>query len=247
MSAEPLLRLAFGNAAADYERGRPEWPDEIATVGRLSPDAEVLDLAAGTGKLTRVLARRFTHLVAVEPSAEMRALIAGVQALDGSAESIPLADSSLDGVFCAEAFHWFDWPRALDEIARVLRPGGLLVLCFNVPNGGDYLPLPEAAREIIERYRRLGVEPGGKILESGAWREPFADPASPFEPLCEESFEHVHVQDRDALVARTLSTSIFAVLPAKERRTLGEELRTVTADGTYRTPLRAEVWWTRMR
>lgn len=241
------LRLSFGNAAADYARGRPGWPAEIAEVGGLSRDAEVLDLGAGTGKLTEVLARRFARVTAVEPDDAMRALIDGVEALPGSAESIPLRDDSVDGVFCAEAFHWFDWPAALREIARVLRPRGVLVLCFNLPDGGAYIPLPDEAGAIVARYRRPGVEPGGSILATGAWREPFDAPDSLFEPLRKESFRHVHVQDADALVARTLSTSIFASLEPAERHALGEELRAIVPERVYETPLRAEVWWTRVR
>jgi SAM-dependent methyltransferase len=241
------LRLAFGNAAEDYERGRPGWPDAVAEVGDLMPSAEVLDLGAGTGKLTRVLARHFASVTAVEPDAEMRALIRDAEALEGSAEAIPIGDTSVDGVFCAEAFHWFDWPVALREIARVLRPGGILVLCFSEPDGGPYIPLPEEGWEIAKRYRRPGVEPGGKMVESGAWREPFADPESQFEPLRQESFPYVHDHSRDQLVARVLSTSIFAALPAGERHELGEQLRTVVPDTTYRSRLRAEVWWTRLR
>lgn len=245
------LGLSFGNAAADYELGRPGWPDEVAGVAGLAPASEVLDLAAGTGKLTRVLTRHFARVTAVEPDASMRALCSQVTdcylVLGGSAGAIPLADGSVDGAFCAEAFHWFDWPVALGEIARVLRPGGVLVLCFNMGTGPDYLPLPASARAILDRYRRPGMEPGGTILASGAWREPFAAPSSPFEPLTEESFEHVHVQDRDALVARTLSTSIFAALPENDRRELGDELRAAIPEDVDTTPLRAHVYWTRLR
>src|SRR5689334_18623449 len=222
------LRLSFGNAAADYERGRPGWPDEVAAVGGLPLEAHVLDLGAGTGKLTQVLARRFARVTAVEPDDAMRALIAG-ESLSGSAEAIPLPDDAVDGVFCAEAFHWFDWPVALREIARVLRPRGVLVLCFNLPDGGAYIPLPDEAGPIVERYERPGVQPGGAILQSGAWREPFDESDSLFEPLREESFRHVHVQEADAVVARTLSTSIFASLEPDERQRLGEELRAVVA------------------
>jgi SAM-dependent methyltransferase len=247
VSADLSLRLSFGNAAADYERGRPGWPAEIAEVGGLPRDAHVLDLGAGTGKLTRVLAHRFARVSAVEPDDAMRTLITGVDAVEGSAEAIPLPDGSVDGVFCAEAFHWFDWPLALREIARVLRPHGVLVLCFNLPDGAAYTPLPEEARPIVSRYRRPGVEPGGAILHSGAWRQPFDDPDSAFEPLRTESFRHVHVQDAHAVVARTLSTSIFASLAPDERRALGEELQAIVPGGVYETPLRAEVWWTRLR
>jgi ubiquinone/menaquinone biosynthesis C-methylase UbiE len=164
------LGLAFGNAAV--ERGWPGWPAETARVGGLSREAEVLDLAAGTGKLTRALAGRFARVTAVEPDASMRAVLSQASSrslvLEGSAEEIPLADGAVDGVFCAEAFHWFDWPRAVAEIARVLRPGSPLVLCFNVPAGAVEPPLPDVGREIVARYRRPGVRPGGAILESGA-------------------------------------------------------------------------------
>jgi len=245
-SPEPL-RLAFGNAAADYERGRPDWPDEIGGVGGLPAGADVLDLGAGTGKLTRVLARRFACVIAVEPSDEMRSRIDGGETLAGTAEEIPLADASVDGVFCGECFHWFDWAVALREIERVLRPHGVLVLCFQMPDEGPYIPMPEEGWEIARRYRRPGVASGGAILESGAWRAPFDEPSSPFEPLRTESFRHVHVQTADEVVARTLSTSVFAVLPAEERRALGAELRAVVPDGEYRSNLRAEVWWTRLR
>ena len=245
------LRLSFGNAAADYERGRPGWPAEIAEVSGLPAETHVLDLGAGTGKLTQVLARRFARVTAVEPDPSMLAQLRQVTdcylALEGSAEAIPLADGSVGGIFCAEAFHWFDWPVALGEIARVLEPRGALVLCFNLPDGESYIPLPDEARPIVERYRRPGVEAGGAILQSGAWKEPFDEPGSPFEPLRRESFRHVHVQDADAVVARTLSTSIFASLEPDERKALGEELRAIVPAGVYETPLRAEVWWTRIR
>jgi len=239
------LRLAFGNAAADYERGRPGWPDEIATVGGLPPDAEVLDLGAGTGKLTRVLARRFARVTAVEPSDSMRALIDGVETLAGSAEEIPLADGAVDGVFCADCFHWFDWSVALAEIERVLRPDGALVLCFHQSNGKTEPPFPEAAEQVIERCRRPGVEPGGVIYQSGAWRGPFE--GSAFEPLREEVFEQEALLDRDGLVSLALSQSICAVLPDDERAALATELLGLIPDVTFRFPIRAEVHWTRLR
>jgi len=246
--AEPL-RLSFGNAAADYERGRPAWPDEVAEVGALPREAEVLDLGAGTGKLTQILVRRFARVTAVEPDASMRALISqGTTcnvALEGSAEEIPLADDSVDGVFCAEAFHWFDWPVALAEIARVLRPGGVLVLCWNVPRGETEPPYPEASREVVRRYERPGVSAGGRIYQSGAWRAPFAD--APFEPLRDEVFEWEFVQDRDAVVAETLSVSIFAQLPEDDRRQMARELQAALPEVDYRTPMRTEVTWTRLR
>lgn len=126
---------SFGAAADEYERARPTYPD--AAVDWLVPaDAPtVLDLGAGTGKLTRSLASRGLDVIAVEPLAEMRAILQrqlpGVRALAGSAESIPLEDASVDAVTVAQAWHWVDPARALPEVARVLRPGGALCLVWN--------------------------------------------------------------------------------------------------------------------
>ncbi len=130
------LGLSFGRAAQEYERGRPEWPAAVVDLaGPLAADATVLDLAAGTGKLTRLLVERLARVVAVEPDESMRALlqarVPGAEAVAGSAEAIPLADASVDAAFVAEAFHWFDYQAALGELARVLRPGAPLVLLWS--------------------------------------------------------------------------------------------------------------------
>jgi SAM-dependent methyltransferase len=130
VSAEPELRFAFGNAATDYERGRPGWPDAIAEVGGLPSESEVLDLGAGTGKLTALLARLGADVTAVEPDeamlTELRRQLPAVRALAGSAEAIPLPDGAVDTVLCGQALHWFNLERALPELARVLVPGGTL-------------------------------------------------------------------------------------------------------------------------
>ncbi|HXA34322.1 MAG TPA: methyltransferase domain-containing protein [Acidimicrobiales bacterium] len=135
---EYLSTSGFGDGSR-YERGRPGYPDEaLAMFGRtfeLGPGKRVIDLGAGTGKFTRQLALSGVEILAVEPSPSMRAELARnlpeVELVDGSAESIPAPDASVDAVFVAQAFHWFDPDRALTEMARVLRPGGGLGLIWN--------------------------------------------------------------------------------------------------------------------
>jgi SAM-dependent methyltransferase len=128
--------VSFGAAAETYDRARPSYPDEA--VGWLLPPGarRVLDLGAGTGKLTRALRDRGLEIVAVEPSAGMREQLArvlpGVTALAGTAERIPLADHAVDAVLVAQAWHWVDPARAVPEVARVLTPGGRLGLLWNI-------------------------------------------------------------------------------------------------------------------
>jgi SAM-dependent methyltransferase len=240
--SDPRSR-SFGAAAADYELGRPGWPDRVAEVAELAPDADVLDLAAGTGKLTRVLVRHFASVTAVEPDPALRALIPGAETLAGTAEEIPLPDASVDGVFCAEAFHWFDAPRAVAEIARVLRPGGSVVVCFNDHRGEMVPRWPDEAEAVIERHRPPGEIGGRHLVEAGTWRDAFAD--APFAPLRFEAAPHEHVLTSDGTIARFLSISSFALLPESQREEIRVELRNVLPDATWRTPLLAEIWSTR--
>jgi SAM-dependent methyltransferase len=127
--------LSFGSAAAAYERGRPSYPPE-AIDWLLPPGArKVLDLGAGTGKLTTRLVERGLDVVAVDPIPDMlevlHASLPETPALEGTAEEIPLEDNSVDAVLVAQAWHWVDPQRAVPEVARVLRPGGRLGLVWN--------------------------------------------------------------------------------------------------------------------
>ena len=141
MTLHPLAQQ-FASVAAEYERGRPDY--EPAVVGALTAELRVeaggpiLDLAAGTGKLTRALLAGGFDVSAVEPQQSLRAILAERvgpdRVRDGVAEAIPLPDASVQAVTVADGFHWFDRPRALDEIRRVLRPGGGLALLNTVPD-----------------------------------------------------------------------------------------------------------------
>jgi SAM-dependent methyltransferase len=227
------LAQSFGETAAAYERGRPGWPLEAVDAVGLPPDAEVLDLAAGTGKLTRVLERRFARVVAVEPDGAMRAL--NPAAIDGSAESIPLADAIVDGVFCAEAFHWFDRADVVAEIARVLRPGGTVALLWNVP-------LSHLVPDDV------WGSPGGSAkqnrFETGEWRAAFD--GGRFGPFEQASFEHEQLLTRELLVDYYASISWVASLPAERREREIGRFAGLLDGSEYRRMLRAEVYWARL-
>jgi ubiquinone/menaquinone biosynthesis C-methylase UbiE len=139
------LAEQFASMAATYERGRPDYPPAVADALmaelEIAPGAPVLDLAAGTGKLTRRLVAAGLEVLAVEPQPQLRARLAadiGAERVrDGVAEEIPLADASVDAVTAADGFHWFDHVRALAEIRRVLRPGGGLAVLNSVPDWSE--------------------------------------------------------------------------------------------------------------
>jgi SAM-dependent methyltransferase len=244
------LAGSFGGAADDYERGRPGWPKEavdhlVAQLG-LGPRASVLDLGAGTGKLTRMLVERFSRVVAVEPLESLRdrleTLAPRAEALAGMAERIPLRDGSVDAVFSGEAFHWFDGRRALAEIARVLRGPGRLALLWNVPQGTEP-PLPAEVSELLERLR-LEAKPTATRYGSYEWKGAFS--GAPFEELREARFEHAIDLDRGGLLAYAASQSYVAVLPEERRAAVLDELRSRVDDRVHRVLFRTDVYWTRL-
>ena len=241
---------AFGRTAREYELGRPGWPaellDHVAARLGLGADSEVLDLGAGTGKLTRELVPRFGRVVAVEPDDAMRALleeiVPGAHALAGTAERIPLDDGEVDAVFSGEAFHWFANDEALAEIVRVLRPGGGLVVLWNYPLGYD--DLGDEVEAVIDEAFERGGQPGlGRVL-SGEWRGPIA--RAGFDELREESLERDLVRSRDEWIANMVSVSSIANQPREDRDAFATRLRElIPADRQIHNPVNTVAYWTR--
>jgi SAM-dependent methyltransferase len=238
----------------DYERGRPGWPPGVVDVPGLPSTATVLDLGAGTGKLTRLLLPAFGQVVAVEPSEAMRRLLVALcpeaEVLAGTAQDIPLADASVDAVFAAEAFHWFYDDRSLAEIARVLRPRGALVLMWNLPAGPTEPSIAAVEHLLAERgpdpaevrYDPLDLD--GPQYTRGEWRLAFAD--SPFEPLQEAQLPNPQTVDRDGLVAFFASMGWLADLPDAERLPVLNEARSLLGAPEYQRPWETHVHWTRL-
>lgn len=202
------LARSFASVAEAYERSRPGYPDDaVRWLAGFEP-LDVVDLGAGTGKLTRSLIDLGHRVTAVEPLPEMiahlRVAVPEATAVEGGAEAIPLPDGSADVVAVAQAFHWFDQEAALREIARILRPGGRIALVWNVRDESEawVVELSDAM------VGRTGVDyAAGAIAASGL-----------FEPE-----EHVtlgpHFQevDRETLKELVLSRSYCAVLSEEER------------------------------
>jgi SAM-dependent methyltransferase len=237
----------------DYERGRPGYPPEALDHAGLPSSAAVLNLGAGTGKLTRLLVSTFVSVVAVEPDDEMRRLLVALcpqaEVLPGSAEEIPVAGDSVDGVFAAQSFHWFANERALLEIGRVLRHHGTLVLMWNVPSGG-----PEPSIVVVEQLLEphwpkgwdmpldLGLARTGH--DPGDWRDAFAQSA--FEELREARLPNVQRVDPDGLVAFFASMGWIASLPDGKRLPLLDEVRSLLTSAEYVLPWETHVFWTRL-
>ncbi|HEY2317100.1 MAG TPA: methyltransferase domain-containing protein [Solirubrobacteraceae bacterium] len=246
--------IGFQRGAADYERGRPGYPEAaVALLARelaIGPGAVVVDLAAGTGKLTRALVGLGANVVAIEPVAGMRdqlvRAVPGVEVLEGTAERMPLADRSVDAVLVAQAFHWFDIPAAAAEIHRALAPGGGLGIIRNEWDE-SVAWIGEMRALIAERAgqppRRHAQHWGRQLEASGL-----------FTPLVEEVFGNPVRVDVATLLARVASLSYVAVLDDAARSELLDEVaRLVTvegavgADGRLDTPYRTHVTWGRRR
>ncbi|TCM49176.1 class I SAM-dependent methyltransferase [Kribbella sp. VKM Ac-2568] len=220
---------SFGAVAAAYDAGRPTFPADALTwilgPGRL----QILDLGAGTGKLSKVAASLGHDVVAVDPSEEMLALcrrVPGVDTMVGAAESIPLAHGSVDAVLVGQAFHWFDHARALPEIARVLRPHGVLGLLWN--NHDTVVPwVRRLHRAIIGEDFLAGndeFDPMPILLQSDL-----------FSMVETARFRHWHDLDRNGLRQLAQSHSRVAVLTESRRESVLEQIDAIY-DSTARPP-----------
>ena len=218
-------RLTFGAHAAEYERARPEWPEDAAR-WLVPEDARlVVELGAGTGKLTRAVTALGVHVVAIEPDARMLAVLraGGLEGVEGSAEAIPVADAEADAVVAGSALHWFDLERALPEFHRVLRPGGRLGFGWNHRDVDD----PRVARmqELISAAR---AGPSGWRRRD--WTAAVVGGSGLFAAVEHACFPHEHEFPRAALEDHLLSYSGIAGLPEEERARLlagvAEELGT---------------------
>jgi len=204
---------SFGEVAEAYQQARPTYPTHaVRWLLDVAPGREVLDLAAGTGKLTRVIAEQGCSVTAVEPLDEMRAQLQhaypNVRAVAGSAEQIPLEDDSVDAVLVGQAFHWFDPERALPEIDRVLRPWGVLGLLWNIRD--------DSIGWVAELSSSLAV--GRDVLsqvDGSDWVPVEEHPR--FGEVERRDFPNPTPFDAARLVTWAASTSHFATMPPGER------------------------------
>jgi SAM-dependent methyltransferase len=243
------LARSFDATAAAYELGRPEYPDEALTFwddrGAFEPDNVILDLAAGTGKLTRLLPM-ICELHAVEPLGQMRAefsrAVPDVEVLDGTAEHIPFPDDTFDAVLVGQAFHWFDHQVALDEIARVLKPDGGLGMIWNEDD-------VDAAAWLVDVVDEKRATATSSVVGEHSIVE-IIDANSSFGPV--ETFEcrWEHLTSLEGVLADVLSRSYVSVLPPDEQlavltltreaieRHLGSGVETISY------PYRTTTFWT---
>ncbi|MEJ2856757.1 MULTISPECIES: class I SAM-dependent methyltransferase [unclassified Saccharothrix] len=228
---------SFGPQAEAYARHRPDYPATAIrwALAPLGPGAHrVLDLAAGTGKLTTGIVAEGHQVTAVEPDEAMLSELVrhcgGVRALPGSAERIPVPDATVDAVLVGQAFHWFDPDRAMPEIARVLRPGGVLAALWN----SDDTSVPWVAE--------FGAVSGAISAAVGYAGRTVPDHAL-FRDAAETTFRHTHRRTAESLVATVGTHSHTLVIPPEERQQLLEKMLTYlrsrpeTAEGEFEVPL----------
>ncbi len=237
-----IAARGFGAEAAAHDRARPSYPpDAITWLSEklsLGPGRQIVDLAAGTGKLTRLLDQLEADLIAVEPVAAMRAKLREqlphVPVLAGVAEALPLADKSVDAVVVAQAFHWFDARRAMAEIARVVRPGGHLALIWNARDRS--IEWVDQVWSVMDRAERTapwrdgnGDAPADATLKQS--ERYLAGPSDAnWSPWTEGTFFHVQHSTHDDVIDRVRSVSHISALPTPSQRGVLDEIRSILTE-----------------
>ena len=235
----------FQRGSGAYERGRPSYPADavariVAELG-IGPGTTVVDLAAGSGKFTRLLTPTGATVMAVEPMPAMReqlvAATPGVDAIDGTAEAIPLPDGSVDAVTVAQAFHWFDHQRALNEIARVLRPGGGLAMLWN--RRDETVPWVRRMSELVgwreRQVSQYDVTDWGEVVAA----------SGRFLPLQSAVYRFEQLLDTEGLVDRALSISYIAAASPERQAETAQQMRDLVAgfDEPFVLPYDTLVFW----
>jgi SAM-dependent methyltransferase len=250
MSMHPAAAQGFAAGAEAYERGRPSYPDEaldhVAAQLAIGPATTLLDLAAGTGKFTRLLARFGPRIVAVEPIAQMGAHLVAqqpdVRMAAGTAEALPLASNSFDAVTVAQGFHWFQPASALAEIARVLRPGAALALVWNARDE-DVPWVADLTRAIDWHEFNFGH------YRNQDWAAVVAGSSDRFTPVEHATFPYSQRLDEPSFVDRIASISYIAAMEPIEREETLRRARAVIAGfpPEFDLPYVTEVWTCQLR
>ena len=229
---DPARALAFGSVAATYDRARASYPPEALAWAlesvEVSPGTRVLDLGAGTGRLSTVLLGMGLEVVAVEPDDAMRARVpVRAHPMAGTAEQVPLPDASVDAVVVGQAWHWFDAEKALAEVRRVLRPGGVLGLLWNIFD--DRLPWIADLVALCSAEDRLSA----------------MDDEPPYDgdPVPERrTFAHHQAMTRELLVDNLASRSVTVLMSPADRQEALRRVHDLAPSDTFELPWICDTW-----
>lgn len=250
MTIHEKAAVGFDRAGDSYERGRPEYPqdaiDFLTETLQINSSSTIVDLGAGTGKFTKLLRRSETQLFAVEPVEGMRkkfhALLPVIKMLEGSAESIPLKDQSVDAVIVAQAFHWFNGELALKEIHRILKPNGKIGMIWNARDESkDWVA---RLKDIIDPH-----EGGAPRYKTMRWKNAF-DETNLFSRLHLRHFSYIQTGTVDTVVDRIGSISFISALPELQRNEVLNQVRNLVSTHPetkgrteVKLPYRTDVYW----